>query len=67
VFAKLEQVSQSPDLRIAYMEKTPANTMDRPLMMKNAWLFSSRCDFNYKIGKEFPQHANIMAIRMNAQ
>ena len=35
--------------------------------MKNAWLFSSRCDFNYRIGKEFPQQTNIKAIRRNAQ
>jgi len=44
------------------MEKMPANTMDMPLMMKNAWLFSSRCDFNYKTGKEFPQQVNIKVI-----
>jgi len=44
------------------MEKIPANAMDKPLMMKNAWLFSSRCDFNYKIGKVFPQQANIKVI-----
>jgi len=44
---------------MAYMEKTPANATERPLMMKNAYLSSSRCEVNCKIGKEFPQRVGI--------
>jgi len=41
------------------MEKTPANATDRPLIIKNAWLFSSKCDVNCKIGKRILQYFGI--------
>ena len=49
------------------MEKIAAKAMDKPLMMKNAYFPSSRCDVNCERGKQFPQHVYIKVIEKSAR